>query len=173
MNRYILLSFVVMGFGYYELSGGADFVPETRLTLVADAETVEPGVVTDEPDLAGIEVVTRADTTTLDELPPAESDTAEAINLTLETLTDAVPASVEEAFAPQTASGTTDLREVTGDRVNMRDGPGTDYGVIDRLGQGSVIEVIEIGVDGWVRVQVESSGLSGWMSDQFLLPISG
>ena len=172
MNRFIVLSFVVMGFGYYEISGGSDFVAETRPVMVAASETVIP-VTAEEPDLAGIEVVTRADMTTLDELPPADTATADAINLTLETITDAVSASVEEAFATQPDSATTDLREVTGTLVNMRDGPGTDYGVIDRLTQGSVIEVVEIGVDGWVRVQVESSGMTGWMSDQFLLPISG
>ena len=34
MNRYIVISFVVMGLGYYELSGGADFEPELRPTDV-------------------------------------------------------------------------------------------------------------------------------------------
>ena len=30
MNRYIVISFMVMGLGYYELSGGADFEPQLR-----------------------------------------------------------------------------------------------------------------------------------------------
>ncbi len=34
MNRYIVISFVVMGLGCYELSGGADFEPELRPTDV-------------------------------------------------------------------------------------------------------------------------------------------
>lgn len=32
MNRFIVISFLIMGFGYYELSGGAGFEPEMRPT---------------------------------------------------------------------------------------------------------------------------------------------
>ena len=181
MSRFIVLSFLVMGWTYYELSGGAGFVPETRPDLMAEAETDVPAVNETDNDLNIVEVVTRADTTTLDDLPEAPEPTPEAIALAPETLETAVPeietavqAALEEAV-PETeiASGQLDLREVTGDRVNMRDGPGREFAVLDKLDQGNVIMVIETGVDGWVRVEVERTGLTGWMSDQFLTPIDG
>jgi hypothetical protein len=176
VNRFILLSFLVMGWTYYELSGGAAFVPETRPQLMAEAEVEAPAVTEDVPV---VEVVTRADTETLDALPEDLPPTPEAIALApevAETVAPSVDAAVEAALqepAPEVASSGLDLREVTGDRVNMRTGPGTDYSVVDRLGQGSVIIVLETGADGWVRVEVERSGLTGWMSDQFLAGIDG
>jgi len=51
MGRFIILSFLVMGWAFYELSGGADFVPETRVLAEAEAPQAE--------------IVTRADTATL------------------------------------------------------------------------------------------------------------
>jgi uncharacterized protein YraI len=57
--------------------------------------------------------------------------------------------------------------------VNIRDGPGTDFGVIDKLARGSLVNVIETGIDGWVRVEVETTGQTGWMSDQFLVAVNG
>jgi hypothetical protein len=81
-----------------------------------------------------------------------------------------LPVSVEDALRDIVG---TDLREVTGDLVNMRDGPGTDFSVIDKLSRGSIVNVLEAGNDGWVRVEVETTGLSGWMSDQFLVAVNG
>ena len=51
MKSYVWLTFAFMDWGYYEMSGGADFEPEQR--QLAEAAVVEP------------EIVTRAETTTL------------------------------------------------------------------------------------------------------------
>jgi hypothetical protein len=51
MKRFILLSFVFMGLGFYELSGGADFDPESAreaaMMARADREGIDPATVTE------------------------------------------------------------------------------------------------------------------------------
>jgi hypothetical protein len=51
MKRYVWLTFALMGLVYYEMSGGADFVPIERQVASVELEAAE--------------VVARADTTTL------------------------------------------------------------------------------------------------------------
>jgi len=137
--------------------------------------------------LDSVTVVTRADTEALDALPEAE-DTAAAAAATPDTLeldADSVADALSQALADpvvntgepeslpedQTASApptAADLREVTGDTVNLRDGPGTNFNVVDRLSRGTVISVLDTGPDGWVYVEI--NGLTGWMSSDFLGP---
>ena len=183
VNRFIVLSFLVMGWTYYELSGGAAFVPETRPELLAEADNQPSSIAETAEELPIVEVVTRAETTTLDELPEAPDTTPEAIALAPATIEEAVPdieAALVEALEQPASETTTeaaavvlDLREVTGDQVNLRSGPGREYGVIDKLGQSSVVMVVESGASGWVRVEVERTGLTGWMSEDFLNRIDG
>lgn len=174
MNRFVFVALLVMAWGYWELSGGAGFVPERSL---AGAEAA----------------VTRADTSELEDLPAATAPDPVTVippeniaTLTepapvAEPVAEAVDAAVQEAAAepaaapaadPAPAAGT-DLRVVTGDRVNLREGPGTDFGAIDQLASGTIAEVIETGADGWVRIEVQGTGVSGWMSSDFLLPVNG
>lgn len=75
---------------------------------------------------------------------------------------DAAPAPLVEAAAPAGSR-----REVSGDRVNLREGPGTTFDVVGRLARGEVAEVIERR-DGWARVRVGAN--EGWMSERFLAP---
>jgi hypothetical protein len=188
VNRFIVLSFLVMGWGYYELSGGADFVPETRPTqLAADtapaeqpasdvvlASTPAPETEPEDDPLDSVTVVTRADTESLDALPDAQTETGDAIVLDAESVADALSQALEEPVAEveapeETASAPVgNLREVTGDSVNLRDGPGTNFNVVDRLSRGTVINLLESGPDGWVYVEI--NGLTGWMSSDFLGP---
>jgi hypothetical protein len=188
-----------MGWGYYELSGGAGFVPETRpdtATAVAQApaDGADPGtavvpavVPADSDPLDGVTVVTRADTLALDSLPDANSiaDPAAApdsIAIDADSVADALsqalgepvlntgepeplPQEEQTASAPPAAAN---LREVTGDSVNLRDGPGTNFNVVDRLSRGTVISVLDSGPGGWVYVEI--NGLTGWMSSDFLGP---
>ena len=58
-----------------------------------------------------------------------------------------------------------DFRSVTGSLVNMRDGPGTDYLAVDKLSQGTVVEVIETAENGWLHLRVTETGQTGWMAD--------
>jgi len=192
MKRFILLSFLVLGWGYWEMSGGTAFVPQAPMTIAQAAPQAEmPG--TDQPSLGGVEIATRADTTALDALAAAPGDgdaivtdallaevlastetpdaplaPEEAVFRSLATPLEGTPA-VQTAAAPALPA----LREVAGDRVNMRDGPGRNFDVIDQLTRGMLAEVLEENGTGWVRVQVEATGATGWMSADFLTPVNG
>lgn len=163
-----------MGWAYWELSGGTSFRPEER-PAVAAADTAEAPA------------VTRADTSALDDTPAADAAQAAVATpaadaaLAAEPATDAgVDAVVDAVLAEETAPvepavavPSTDLRVVSGDRVNLRDGPGRDFTAIDQLAAGTIAEVIETGTDGWVRIQIQGTETRGWMSADFLIPLSG
>lgn len=79
------------------------------------------------------------------------------------------------AFAGNTTSAasgrvdnTVDIRTVKGSRVNMRSGPGTDFEVIDQLGQATKVEILTDSGDGWVELRPVNGGATGWIAE-FLL----
>jgi hypothetical protein len=57
-----------------------------------------------------------------------------------------------------------DIREITGTRVNMRDGPGTIYPVISRLTIGHEVEVLGDSGTGWLRLRILPEQQTGWIS---------
>lgn len=61
-----------------------------------------------------------------------------------------------------------DVRSVTGNRVNVRGGPGTTFGVVNKLVRGDQVEVLEDPGNGWVMLRPVNGGPVGWMAD-FLL----
>ena len=155
-------------------------------------------VVADEPapaDPIQIKKVTK--TTPVDTTPPGFDDTAKAdetrrvsLNLTTEaakkvpvtyvpvnpgntTASDDTPAIIPSLIVPndpgiaQVPVGG-NIREVTGSSVNVRGGPGTDYGIVTKLGRGDTVEIIQDNGDGWVRMRPLDGGPEGWMAD-FLL----
>jgi hypothetical protein len=71
--------------------------------------------------------------------------------------------------APAAPGGATRLR-VTGDRVNFRAGPSTEDEILAALTLGTEVELIERVADGWAHLRVPATGLTGYMSDDFLAP---
>ena len=61
-----------------------------------------------------------------------------------------------------------DVRTVSGNLVNLRGGPSTDYGIVSKLARGDEVRILEDNGDGWVRMQPVDGGEAGWMAD-FLL----
>ena len=172
MTRLILVTFFFLAVAFYEMSGGTGFVPEQR---IAAAEPVE--------------IVTRADTVTLASLTEVQEPIVpEAVTEPLPQLliapvvaaiddaaVEAVVAEVTEAVVetPVVESPVLDLREVIAELVNVREGPGTDYAVMDKLPQGTQAEVLETDAAGWARIRVIDSGLLGWVSAEFLGALNG
>lgn len=161
MKSYVWLTFAFMGWGYYEMSGGADFVPEQR--QVAEAETAVPAAVTraNTPTLIS---VSTSNVTAL----PAETEAAvvEAVAQAV-ALDEVEEPEVIEVAAP-VVEPKLDLREVAGSRVNMRIGPGTGYDVITTLDGGTKLEVLEVNEDGWANVSTVDRGIEGWMAERLL-----
>ncbi|MDK3072116.1 SH3 domain-containing protein [Sedimentitalea sp. JM2-8] len=63
-----------------------------------------------------------------------------------------------------------DLREVTGTRVNMRDGPGTIYPVVARLDIGHKVEILSDSGTGWLRLRILPEQQLGWISSSLISP---
>ncbi len=141
----------MLGFGFYELSGGADFVPEVRPleTVTIATKSIEP-IPFDEP------VVTRAsvETTTI----------APIIDPVVEVALDTTPA-VDDVIVETVPL---DIREVAGRRVNMRSGPGTNFDVLVTLDRGTATEVVDIDGNGWAQVRVIDTDQIGWMAERLL-----
>lgn len=155
MKSYVWLSFAFMGWAYYEMSGGSDFVPARPVPQAL----AEAGV---EPDKAV--AVTRADTTTLLSVSSSHVYPEPAI---VESIVERPVAKPEIAPRP-VAESAVDLRAVAGSRVNMRMGPGTSFEVITTLTGGTELEVIDITADGWANVRTTERGIEGWMAERLL-----
>ena len=60
------------------------------------------------------------------------------------------------------------IRIVSGSRVNLRAGPGTDFDVVDQLNENTRVEILEDSGNGWVQLRPVGGGPTGWIAD-FLL----
>ncbi|MDJ0823460.1 MAG: SH3 domain-containing protein [Paracoccaceae bacterium] len=180
MTRMIVLTFGFLGWALYEMSGGSSFEPGSNsLTILAsvDAETL-PAAVEPKPEPAPI--VARADTT-------ATPLTTVAPVVTVDVSLVAEPAPIVEAEEAKLASLTgielmnnvtpepvavvvpeVDYRAVTGNRVNVRNGPGTDFSVVTQLRRGDEVEVLSDDGLGWVKLRSLEGNRVGWMSGSFL-----
>ena len=205
MGRFIIVTFIFLGWAFYQLSGGsgfdADATRQARIdapsevntaplqaSVVEQAETPEPEAVA--LDLATVDEVlapkrsfgTQATRVSARIVPQSEDSltedaTEEDATLVLPSLiVNAVPEaeatvtpvdfSNPDATAPSRAG--LERRTVTGSRVNVRGGPGTDYQVVNRLVRGDQVEILEDPGNGWVRMRPVSGGTVGWLAD-FLL----
>ncbi|MFG6589469.1 SH3 domain-containing protein [Sulfitobacter sp. 1A12157] len=227
MKRFIFLTFGFMGWAFYEMSGGADFVPAGP--QMASAEAAESALIANANPSSNLVTATAANAARKAESPitpfaertPARDTTATRVALNLTTLSDlpqvndgmvqkavatpadragakvvkakavsapapqvekaayttttasapvVIPSLIDGAESDATYVSTTqaDIRKVNGTRVNVRGGPGTNFGVVGKLGKGDAVEVIEDNGAGWVRFRSVDGSESGWMAD-FLL----
>ncbi len=159
MGKLIVATFLLLGWGFYIMSGGSDFQPETWSDQTAQANT---DTISSDDGTVTIEV-TRNDTSTLTAVAPEPAPQPSAPEIAL------VPVAVAPVIAAESSS--LDLRAVAGTRVNMREGPGTNFGVIDTLTGGTEAEVIEVNADGWARIRLIGTNQTGWMAERLLNPI--
>ncbi len=184
MTKVILLTFGVLGWAWFELSGGADFQPgQNGVTLLASVPKVK--IVDEiEPQVA------RADTTaaplTVFAAPKLENVIAASSVVVPNAVFNPTP-----AFAPsqakmaaledpavisdaviEVAALQVDYRQVSGSRVNLRGGPGTNFDVVTQLLRGEEVEVTESQADGWVKLRALDGGDIGWMSESFLKAVN-
>lgn len=224
MIRFILLSFVFMGWVFYEMSGGSSFNPEemrqARLAAAAQAEAELQAKKQAEAEQNAAVLIVEKPKTVVDTTPPlkdgADLNNGQApvlLNLTkledapstTDTDTDGsiaagvmtnvvtitssaqTPAIIPSLISqpggndgqgqtdlaqsdqPQSElSGFEDIRTVSGNRVNVRGWPGTDFNVVTRLQRGDAVRILEDAGNGWVRLEPMDGGPAGWMAD-FLL----
>lgn len=200
MTRLILVSFALLGWTFYVISGGPDFEPRgvrtaqpqrvaaapepaskpaapapvenlvTRVALQPEAivqTQVEPPVVLDEEEtkalLSQVAAGLRANPSLFED---------QNVTLTLASLEQGVSAlqqvatdaPVETVAVPELTEPDKDIREISGTRVNMRDGPGTIYPIIGKARIGQKVEVLSESGTGWLRLRVLPQQQVGWIS---------
>ena len=156
-------TFLLLGVGYYEMSGGAEFQPQAMIGAV-QASTAAPdaSVRNDiERGESGIPV------TAMREFP----ENVELISASFMPATPkaAVPEATPEPAVAE-AEASFEMRQVSGDWVNMRQGPGTGHAVLDTLPRGTEARLIEA-AGGWAKIEITSTGETGWMSERLLAPV--
>lgn len=194
MKSFILLTFGFLGFAFYQMSGGSDFEPASvRMAGVAPETKVIVRASAEKPQSPRSEVIDTASITKIsDRENDAQSVTRVALNLT--SVSDAEESSTQPPataniiastetpqiilpsliITPQnsTAAGQaaarSDIRSVSGNTVNVRGGPSTNYGVVNKLSRGAEVRILEDNGNGWVLMQPLDGGEAGWMAD-FLL----
>lgn len=72
-----------------------------------------------------------------------------------------------EAPAP-VAGGT--LWVVEASSANVRSGPSTGNGVVERVSRGEEVLVVADPGNGWVNIRIEGDGVNGWVSKKLLRP---
>ncbi|MBT8153410.1 SH3 domain-containing protein [Epibacterium ulvae] len=201
-SRFVVASFLGLGWTFYELSGGADFAPPERPEIVAetpaakvDAPAVTLASASTAPTSNPKEVVPVADV----ERPVADpalrrsiareqlaqiggalgTDTAfdgriptgglQLVSLEggLSAITTQPVAPIVETVAIPEPQGP-DVRYVRASRVNMRQGPGTNYSVLTRLLANDKVIVLEDNGAGWLRLKVDNSNRVGWIAASLL-----
>lgn len=197
MSRFVFVSFVFLGWAFYELSGGADFQPPERAVRMVAQAPVETtripqqsvaSLVPDRPILVprdqreaaprSATVQPAADRTGTGDLQPRLASglslfpTATGTEtLQLASLEDGVAGLVQTTVtdetpepAPETFVREKDMREITGTRVNMRQGPGTNYPILKRLTIGQQVEVLDDSGTGWLRLRAMPDQTMGWIA---------
>lgn len=200
MWRFIVMTFIFLGWSFYTLSGGADYQPREgsrqaealKARAAAEAQVTQAPMAPANPVPTTPEAVTdpaegpalaAAPTIPADPLSPQASPSpilpAGVADTRLADLTLAKPANLAQMAAPIPASLTIepepeqqprDLRRITGDSVNMRSGPGTGYGITSRVTRDTEVEVLEAFENGWLRIRVLDSSRVGWVSSRLVTP---
>lgn len=189
MWRFILVTFAMLGWAFYELSGGSDYAPLDGSLQAANDSMPEPqrphatvaataeenreeaqGVVASAASGASaFEITLAAARETAPDVQP-DPKPWEAASSSL--FSDPVlPAGVQGLAVPPPEpepEPAADIRTVSAAAVNMRNGPGTGYSVLAKLSFGDRVEVLNDPGQGWVKLRVEETGRVGWMAD-FLL----
>jgi hypothetical protein len=195
--RFVLLSFVFLGWAFYEVSGGSDFTPQNP----ADPQDV---IVADLP--ASVQTAQQPATQTAPqtdiqlassslETPAIQPTPISLAGVpTTQLISSPTPTPVSQRFelgptketpedtpAPQTqaiadASTTTftlsaresDTRWIEATRVNMRNGPGTSYNVLATLVRDQEVELLQDPGSGWVKLKILDTGRIGWTAKRFV-----
>ncbi len=205
--RFVLVSFVGLGWAFYELSGGASFSPTQKSSPVAKAPAPAP-LQTAALDIDALNrpVATTTDVVAITTAAPLQrpaadpdlrqrvalnqlSQTGAAINSTtafdgrvptgglqLVSLQGGLSAITTRPAPPQPTEGlrpvardvAPDVRYVRASRVNMRQGPGTNYSIMSRLLANDKVTILEDNGTGWLRLKVDSSGRVGWIAASLL-----
>lgn len=179
MWRLIFVSFLGLGFAFYQLSGGSDFEPaeltaQTKLKSQSEQDVIDPFRAADQTSnqfaLLDKAVVPK-------QFPVAIEQSEDVVARTLWDVSglegDSIAlgsvqpelVSLDLAELPVTVSEVDDtVRQVTGNRVNLRNGPGTEYNVLSKLTRGEQVAILQDPGNGWLKLRVLETNRVGWLA---------
>jgi hypothetical protein len=182
MWGFMIATFIFLALVFYQASGGADYQPsasslqaQERPGPTAPAEPVRTAAPADAPAAGRTATagITLAAARAQQPEPPRDFETPEPANGGLFS-TVVMPSGATTApqaparASPVVSASATDVRAVGGNRVNMRAGPGTGYGVLTTLSRGDRVIVLDDPGQGWVKLRVQDGGRVGWMAASLL-----
>ena len=195
MTRVILVTFGFLGWAWYELSGGSGFEPGSNgLTVLAYVEKAaipkseRMATVSTRSETVVMPEVTRttgmgtglADVSNLSLVASRGDDAANKAADIASLASLVIPADEEVAVAQKPVmtpvvspvaamASSIDYRQVSGNRVNLRSGPGTSFDVVTKLVLGDEVEVLQEDGTGWVKLRTLRGSDIGWISANFLV----
>lgn len=157
----MFLTFLIAGADHGQVRYG---LMTTGGTPVA-AETRSPATVSDGPSQAATDVVDAVYVPTQTLIDPPDATTAPAVQTEL----PADVTSAEPAVAPL-AEPEKLVLFIAAKTVNVREGPGKDFAVIDKLSRGEAVTVVSLAADpeGWTLITIQGDGIEGYVSNALL-----
>lgn len=185
MWGFIIATFALLAVLFYQASGASDYRPSPASAQTqamaraasedAAAETARSGTRSHTPAAASGQSIdgltlasARSEPTAAnreDLLAPPDSGLFSRVVMPSG---DVVTPQAPVPATPVVSASATDLRAVAGNRVNMRAGPGTGYGVLATLSRGERVIVLDDPGQGWVKLRVQDGNRVGWMAASLL-----
>lgn len=158
----MIATFLILGWGFYELSGGTEFEPPevAEVQTTALQEAIQVGSSTARVEEQRVEIEGQPSV----QLASVAATQAPRLQVVLEEAAVALQPPAPEVVEPTAAAP--DIRFVSGNVVNMRGGPGTNYQVLTQLRRGDPVQVLS-GTGGWVKLRTEA-GQIGWMAERLV-----
>ena len=196
MWRFVLVSFLVMGWAFYEMSGGASYEPAPNsIQVQAKVERPEPAPEPAQQDderrtLAEVEAsleqmsetevetdrlsvtltAARTDGASIFQAE-AERPKAELLELQLSTPEEDA-AAIEAAVAAAIGDVNVDpsqIRWVKENMVDLRNGPGLTFDRVTQITKGTEVAILEDPGHGWLNVRVMDSYQTGWLAEWLVI----
>ncbi len=133
-----------------------EVTPETAPVVVAADQSVAAPA----PEVTPVAMITPVAVMTPVASP--EPAVAEAV--------DEVMAEVEAEATPA-AEPERIIWYVTGSRVNVREGPSTNYTVLGKVLYGDAAEIISDPNADWVKIRIEGDGVEGYIAKRFMTDV--
>ena len=173
MARFMIVTFALLGWAFFELSGGQDFEPpELAASPLNDLQQVvaRDATLVARASTAPSQAPVAAPAVQIEQVaaPAASQPVAQPVQTSLAVVLGEAAQQVEPEPEVLTAVAA-DIRLVNGSRVNVRNGPGTNFSVVAQLTRGAEAEVLQNPGDGWVKIKAADTGGIGWMAERLLI----
>lgn len=166
VTKLLVVTSLFLVWALFEMSGGQSFTPGTDR---AESRVQEPDVLIEKAQMPAVATVSLEQAVSVETAltdasyvpfhAPIISQNQQVPNVLL--------ASYAEPAIMTDATLVRDIRRVTGDRVNLRHGAGTQHSVVGKANRGDEAEVLTVDGD-WAQVHLISTGETGWMASWLL-----